>query len=266
MVAVVGVLALGAVSVAAAQDTTAATRQDTSGYQQSGNQTDTSRMGGNAARSDTSAYQYHGAATDTALKAKPGVQTGPTAADSGRMGNGQDTSSYRQSTSGQSQDTSGYKSSGNQPDTSQSGQVNRTTRSGYKYHGAATDTALKAEPGVQTGPTAGDSGRVHHRRHRMRMSAADTVVCKDGSNTANSPSGACSSHGGVDTAATWAALKARGVYPGKMGHRTSSDTSSGKSSPSKSGTSRSGMSRDTSSSKAGMSSDPSSSSTNRSSP
>jgi len=38
---------------------------------------------------------------------------------------------------------------------------------------------------VQTGPTAGDSGRVHHRRHRMRMSAADTVVCKDGSNTAN---------------------------------------------------------------------------------
>jgi len=261
MVAVVGVLALSAVSVAAAQDTTAATRQDTSGYQQSGNQTDTSRMGGNAARSDTSAYQYHGAATDTALKAKPGVQTGPTAADSGRMGNGQDTSSYRQSTSGQSQDTSGYKSSGNQPDTSRSGQVNRTTRSGYKYHGAATDTALKAEPGVQTGPTAGDSGRVHHRRHRMRMSAADTVVCKDGSNTANSPSGACSSHGGVDTAATWAALKARGVSPGKMGHRTSSDTSSGKSSPSKAGTSS-----DTGSSKAGMSSDTSSSSTNRSSP
>ena len=275
MVAVVGVLALGAVSVAAAQDTTAATRQDTSGYQQSGNQTDTSRMGGNAARSDTSGYQYHGAATDTALKATPGVQTGPTAADSGRMGNGadsgrmgngQDTSSYRQSTSGQSQDTSGYKSSGNQPDTSQSGQVNRTTRSGYKYHGAATDTALKAEPGVQTGPTAGDSGRVHHRHHRMRMGAADTVVCKDGSNTANSPSGACSSHGGVDTAATWAALKARGVYPGKMGHRTSSDTSSGKSSPSQSGTSRSGMSSDTSSGKSGMSSDTSSSSTNRSSP
>ena len=87
------------------------------------------------------------------------------------------------------------------------------------------------------------------------------IVCKDGSNTANSPSGACSSHGGVDTAATWAALKARGVSPGKMGHRTSSDTSSGKSSPSKSG-----MSSDTSSSKAGMSSDTSSSSTNRSSP
>lgn len=265
MVAVVGVLALGAVSVAAAQDTTAATRQDTSGYQQSGNQTDTSRMGGNAARSDTSGFQAHGAIKDTALRAEPGVQTGPPA-DSSRRGAGQDTSSYRQSTSGQSQDTSGYKSSGNQPDTSQSGQVNRTTRSGYKYHGAATDTALKAEPGVQTGPTAGDSGRVHHRRHRMRMSAADTVVCKDGSNTANSPSGACSAHGGVDTAATWAALKARGVYPGRMGHRTSSDTSAGKSSPSKSSTSRSGMSSDTSMSKSGRSSDTSSSSTNRSSP
>jgi hypothetical protein len=270
VVAVVGVLALGAVSVAAAQDTTAAARQDTSGYQQSGNQTDTSRMGGNAARSDTSGYKYHGAPTDTALKAKPGVQTGPTAADSGR--GGQDTSSYKSSGG---QDTSSYKSSANQADTS--GRVNRTTRSGYRYHGPGSDTALDAKAGVQTGPAASDTGRVHHRRHRMRMSAADTVVCKDGSNTANSPGGACKSHGGVDTAATWAALKARGVYPGKMGHRTSSDTSSGKTSPSRSSTSRSGMSSDTSSGmsgmssdtgsgKSGMSSDTSSASTKRSSP
>lgn len=250
VIAVVGVLALGAASVAAAQDT--------SGYQQSGSQTDTLQAG--AARSDTSEYKSNGAATDTALKAKPGVQTGPTAGDTGRMGGAQDTSSYRSSggqdtSSNQSsggQDTSSYKSSGNQTDTSQAGQVNRTSKSGYKYHGAATDTALKAEPGVQTGPTAGDSGRMHHRRHGMRMSAMDTVVCKDGSNSANSGSSVCGSHGGVDTAATWAAMKARGGWHGKPGQGTSSDTSSGKSSS------------DTSSSKS--SSDTSSSSSTRSSP
>ena len=237
MIAVVGVLALGSTTVVAAQDTSAATRQDTSGYQQSGSQTDTMQAG--AARSDTSdtsQYKYNGAATDTALKAKPGVQTGPTAGDSSRMG-GQDTSSYKTSggqdtssyKSSGGQDTSSYKSSGNQTDTSQAGQVNRTSKSGYKYHGAATDTALKAEPGVQTGPTAGDSGRMH-RRHHMRMSAMDTVVCKDGSNSANSGSSVCGSHGGVDTAATWAAMKARGGWHGKPGQGTSSDTSSGKSS------------------------------------
>jgi hypothetical protein len=249
MIAVVGVLAMGAASVAAAQDTSAAAPQDTSGYQQSRNQTDTMQAG--AARSDTSdtsGYKYHGAASDTALKAKPGVQTGPTAADSSRMGGGQDTSSYKsggQDTSSYKssggQDTSSYKSSGNQTDTSGAGQVNRTSKSGYKYHGAATDTTLKAEPGVQTGPTAGDSGRMHHR-HRMRMSAMDTVVCKDGSNSANSGSGVCGSHGGVDTAATWAAMKARGGWHGKPGQGTS-DTSSNKSSGTSSDTSSSSSTR-----------------------
>ncbi|HKT58977.1 MAG TPA: hypothetical protein VJQ46_02940 [Gemmatimonadales bacterium] len=243
--AVVGVLALGAVSAAAAQDTAGAARQDTAGYQPSRTQTDTTHMGGNAARSDTSGYKYNGAPTDTALKAKPGVQTGPTAADSSRMGGGQDTSSSKQ-------DTSGYKSSGGQADTS--GRVNRTTRSGYKYHGAPTDTALKAEPGVQTGPAPGDTGRMHMRRHRMKMSAVDSVVCKDGQRAANSPSGACSSNGGVDTVATWHALKARGIYPARPSHRMSHDTSSNKS--------RS----DTSSSKSSMSPDTSSSSNSRSSP
>jgi len=255
-IAVAGVLALSGASVLAAQDTTAATRQDTSGYQQSGNQTDTMQAGG--ARSDTSGYKSNGAATDTALKAKPGVQTGPAAGDSGRMGGGQDTSSYKSSgqdtssyKSSTGQDTSSYKSSGNQTDTSQAGQVNRTSKSGYKYHGAATDTALKAKPGVQTGPTAGDSGQMHHRRHRMRMSAMDTVVCKDGSNSANSGNSVCGSHGGVDTAATWAAMKARGGWHSKSG-KASSDSSSGKSSS------------DTSSNKS--SSDTSSSSSTRSSP
>jgi hypothetical protein len=56
------------------------------------------------------------------------------------------------------------------------------------------------------------------------LSTADTVVCKDGSNSPNSAKGACGSHGGVDTAATWAALKARGGQP--SGQPTSKDTSS----------------------------------------
>jgi hypothetical protein len=251
MIAVVGVLALGAASVAAAQDTSAAAPQDTSGYQQSRNQTDTMQAG--AARSDTSdssGYKYNGAGSDTALKAKPGVQTGPTADDSSRMGGGQDTSSYKSSggqdtssyKSSGGQDTSSYKSSGNQTDTSEAGQVNRTSKSGYKYHGAATDTTLKAEPGVQTGPAAGDSGRMHHRRHGMRMSAMDTVVCKDGSNSANSASGACGSHGGVDTAATWAAMKARGGWHSKSG-RASSDSSSGQPNGTSSDTSSSSSTR-----------------------
>jgi hypothetical protein len=253
MIVVVGVLALGGASVVAAQDTSAATRHDTSGYQQSGSQTDTMQAG--AARSDTG-YKYNGAATDTALKAKPGVQTGPTAGDSSRMGGGQDTSSYKSSggqdtssyKSSGGQDTSSYKSSGNQTDTSQSGQVDRTEKSGYKYHGAATDTALKAEPGVQTGPTAGDTGQVHHRRHRMRMSAMDTVVCKDGSNSANKGSGVCGSHGGVDTAATWAAMKARGGWHSKSGRASSDSTSGQQSSDSSTSTGKSGAtSKDTTS-------------------
>ena len=249
MIAVVGVLALGGASVVAAQDTSAASRRDTSGYQQSGNQTDTMQAG--AARSgmsDTSQYKSNGASTDTALKAKPGVQTGPTAGDSSRM-HGQDTSSYKSSGS---QDTSSYKSSGNQADTS--GRVNKTTRSGYKYHGPGSDTALDAKAGTQTGPAAGDTGRMHRRRHHMRMSAMDTVVCKDGSNSANSKSGACSAHGGVDTAATWAAMKARGGWRGRPG--AASDT----------GMSKSRTSTDTSMGKSRTSKDSSSSSTSRSSP
>jgi hypothetical protein len=211
LMVMVGVLALGGASVAGAQDTSAAARQDTSGYQPSRNQTDTAQAGQNDARSDSSGYRYNGSPSDTALKAAPGVQTGPTAADSGRRA-GQDTSSYR--------------SSPNQTDTTETG-VDRTQPSGYKYHGAPTDTTLKAEPGVQTGPTAGDSGRRHPHRH-MRMSAMDTVVCKDGSNSANSARGACGSHGGVDTTATWAAMKARG-WSGRSGHGMSHDSTASKS-------------------------------------
>ena len=163
LLGMIGVLALGGASVARAQDTSAATRQDTSAYRSSQNQADTMQAG----RSTSSAE--NGSSTDTALKAKPGVQTGPAAQDTGRAA---------------MQDTSSYRSSQNQTDTTQ----------------------------------------VNYESKGKSLSAADTVVCKDGSNSPNSAKGACGSHGGVDTAATWAALKARGKQP--SGHPTSKDSSS----------------------------------------
>jgi hypothetical protein len=72
------------------------------------------------------------------------------------------------------------------------------------YAGPPTDTALKAKPGVQTGPTAGDSGRTA----TPSATAADTVVCKDGSNAARTDG--CVRNGGIDWTATEAAMKARG--------------------------------------------------------
>jgi hypothetical protein len=103
-------------------------------------------------------------------------------------------------------DTSGYRGYQNQNDTAQAGQQGaRSDSTGFKYTGPATDTALKAKPGAQTGPSAGDSGKA--------AGMADTVVCKDGSNTANGKS-ACRKHGGIDWSATEAALKARGRMTG----------------------------------------------------
>ncbi len=105
-------------------------------------------------------------------------------------------------------DTSGYRGYQNPADTSRTGQsTTRTDSSGFRYNGPPTDTTLKAEPGAQTGPTAGDSGSA--RRTSSAAGMADTVVCKDGSNTAKAKS-ACGKHGGVDWAATKAAMKARG--------------------------------------------------------
>jgi hypothetical protein len=169
LLGMIGVLALGGASVARAQDTSAATRQDTSAYRSSQNQADTMQAG----RSTSSAE--NGSSTDTALKAKPGVQTGPAAQDTGRAA---------------MQDTSSYRSSQNQTDTTQV----KKSKSGYESNKGKS------------------------------LSTADTVVCKDGSNSPNSAKGACGSHGGVDTAATWAALKARGNQP--SGHPTSKDSSS----------------------------------------
>ena len=121
--AVAGVLAAGGASVAQAQDTSAAARQDTMGY-------------------------------------KPSGQTDTTQADTGK----------------------------------------------FQYNGAPSDTALRAKPGVQTGPAAGDSGKASEQAGEAGV--ADTVVCIDGSNAARTIG--CGSHGGIDSVATKAALKARG--------------------------------------------------------
>jgi hypothetical protein len=225
-IAMIGALALGGVSIAQAQDTSAAARQDTSGYQ---SYSDSSQAGQNA--NDSSNFKAHGAIKDTALRAKPGVQTGPSAKDSGAAA-GQDTSGYKSSGSS---DTSGMSGMSNSSDTS--GMSGMSDSSNSQAHGVVTDTALRAKPGVQTGPSAADSGKHHRRRHHMRMSAMDTVVCKDGSNAANGGSGVCGSHGGVDSAATWAAMKARGGYHNTS--RSSSDTSSSGKSSSDSGSSQS---------------------------
>ena len=72
------------------------------------------------------------------------------------------------------------------------------------YTGPATDTTLKAKPGVQTGPTAADSGKAG----TPSATAADTVVCKDGSNSARTDG--CVKNGGIDWVATEAAMKAPG--------------------------------------------------------
>ncbi|MGH7512070.1 MAG: hypothetical protein ACREOQ_04000 [Gemmatimonadales bacterium] len=128
-------------------------------------------------------------------------------------------------TSAARSDTSGYQSYQNRADST------RTDSSGFKYTGPPTDTTLKAEPGAQTGPTAGDSGMGKMGSDSSSMGkmsgagAADSVVCKDGSNAAGGGS-ACSAHGGVDSVATRAALKARG-WTGKADSGSSgSDTSS----------------------------------------
>ena len=74
--------------------------------------------------------------------------------------------------------------------------------SGYQgYEGG--DTTLKAMPGVQTGPAASDSGNAG----TPSGTAADTLVCKDGSNAARTDG--CVRNGGIDWAATEAAVKAR---------------------------------------------------------
>jgi hypothetical protein len=153
LLAVIGVLAFGGASAVQAQDTSAAARSDTSGYQSYQNRTDTTQ-----------------------------------AADSTQA----------------------------RPDSTPS------DSSGFKYTGPPTDTTLKAEPGAQTGPSGKDSGAA---AGPSGMSAADTVVCMDGSNAANEGGAGCRAHGGVDSVATKAAMKARG-WQGKTDSAAAKDTSS----------------------------------------
>jgi hypothetical protein len=128
----------------------------------------------------------------------------------------QDTTSATRSGS----DTSGYQPSQSGSDTSMAGRDSST------QNGAPADTALKAAPGTQTGKPAGDSSATGASGAGV---AADTVVCKDGSNAANGQAG-CGAHGGIDSVSTRAAQKARG----RSGTSDSSaagqsDSSSGKS-------------------------------------
>ena len=146
LLALLGVLALGGASAARAQDTSAAARSDTSGYQQYENRTDSTQAGKDTTSTDSSGFKYTGPSTDTTLKAAPGAQTGP-----------------------------------------------------------STDSSSAAAP----------SG----------MNAADSVVCKDGSNEGNRGGVSCGSHGGIDSVATTAAMKARG-WLGKSDSSAAKDTSS----------------------------------------
>jgi hypothetical protein len=113
----------------------------------------------------------------------------------------QDTSQVRADTS----DTSGYQGYEGRDTSAAAAQPTGGADSGAAgYTGPPTDTTLKAKAGVQTGPTAGDSGKAG----KPSATAADTVACKDGSNAPRTDG--CAKNGGIDWAATEAAMKARG--------------------------------------------------------
>jgi hypothetical protein len=161
VLALIGALALGAAPAARAQDTSSAVRadssarSDTSGYQGYGS--DTLQRGQSAGQADSGTAGYHGPATDTTLKAKPGVQTGPSAGDSSKTG---------QSSSSQA-DQVVCKDGSTSPRTGEvclnHGGIDwAATNASLKARGqapiqpgdsASADTALRAKPGVQTGPT-----------------------------------------------------------------------------------------------------------------
>ena len=133
-------------------------------------------------------------------------------------------------------DTSGYRGYQNRTDST------RTDSSGFKYNGPLTDTTLKAEPGAQTGPSAGDTGSVGRTARAAGM--ADTVACKDGSNAAKAKS-ACAQHGGIDWAATRAAMKARGRMSGHGADTAAASAGTGRVNKSGAGYDHSGAVTDT---------------------
>ena len=152
ILALIGALALGAAPASRAQDTSAV-RSDTSGYQGYG--ADTLQRTQPTGQADTGA-KYNGPPTDTTLKAKPGVQTGPSA-DSAKTG---------QTGMSSQADTVVCKDGSTSPRTGEvclkHGGIDWTaTNAALKARGQApiqpSDTALKAKPGLQTGPTDSSS-------------------------------------------------------------------------------------------------------------
>ena len=129
-----------------------------------------------------------------------------------------DTSAYRSYEDTAAADTGGV-----------AGPTGRADTGAYQYNGPAADTALKAKPGVQTGPAARDSGEIGQKSEASK----DTVVCKDGSNSPRTGE-ACLKHGGIDWVATEAARKARGetittpADSADSGTAAPTDTSSGR--------------------------------------
>ena len=165
VLALIGALTLGGAPAARAQDTSSvradtSARSDTSGYQGYGADTlQRSQPTGQAGASE------NGAPSDTALRAEPGVQTGPSAKDSSKAG--QSSSSTSSSSNNSSADTVVCKDGSTSPRTGEvclkHGGIDWTaTNAALKARGqspiqpgdsAAADTALRAKPGVQTGPT-----------------------------------------------------------------------------------------------------------------
>jgi hypothetical protein len=213
--AVVGMLALAAAPGLWAQQPgqnrpdSGAVQTDTSGYK--GYQpSDTSKAG----KSDTSGVSQ-GAPADTALKAKPGVQTGPSAKDSGTAGQTGMTATVdsvvckdgsRAAKPGKTNcakhggvdraaTKAAWKSRGYQsmkkdttsaganaqpsgaaePSKSDTGEANKQGAGGYQYNGPASDTALKAKPGVQTGPRdSSGAGGVSDSSHAGMSGMSDS--------------------------------------------------------------------------------------------
>ena len=165
VLALFGALALGVTPAARAQDTSSA-QADTSGVQGYGADTAasdtfrTAQPSGQAGQADTGNAGYHGPPTDTTLKAKPGVQTGPPAADSSKVGQtGQPSATPADTVV--CKDGSNAARSGS-PCLNHGGIDWAATEASLKARGentsgmgdsASADTALRAKPGVQTGPT-----------------------------------------------------------------------------------------------------------------
>jgi hypothetical protein len=134
--AVIAMLALGGASTARAQDTSSAARSDTMGYKPSQSQTDTSTAA--AARAGAAG------AVDTVV-CKDGQNAGRTQGCSSH--GGIDWAATKAALKARGIEIQGDSSSA----LSDTTQVNKQGAGNYQYHGAPSDTALKAKPGTQTG-------------------------------------------------------------------------------------------------------------------